>query len=58
MNDELMIDLDKELATIEKRWITEAMARTGQRKKAAAKLLGISFRSFRYRLAKYFGEGA
>ncbi len=46
------LDLDRELGQIERAYISQALERTGGVKIAAAKLLGMSFRSFRYRLAK------
>ncbi len=46
------ISLDDALAEMETRLISEALRRTGGKKKAAARLLGISFRSLRYRLGK------
>ena len=46
------IDLESTLDTIERRLLTLALERTGGKKKKAAALLGLSFRSFRYRLAK------
>jgi two-component system, NtrC family, response regulator PilR len=46
------LDLDRELATIERRWIKKALAAAGGNKTRAAELLGLSFRSFRYRLQK------
>ncbi len=44
--------LDDVLAEMETRLITEALARTGGNRTRAAKLLGVSFRSLRYRLEK------
>jgi two-component system response regulator PilR (NtrC family) len=44
--------LDDVLADVERRLIVQALARTGSVKKAAADLLGITFRSMRYRLNK------
>ncbi len=46
-------DLDAALAGLEKRWLLAAMEASGGRKTQAAKLLKMSFRSFRYRLNKY-----
>jgi two-component system response regulator PilR (NtrC family) len=46
------IDLDQTLAATERRYIEQALERTGGVRKQAAKLLGISFRSLRYRLDK------
>ncbi len=40
------------LETVEKQAILEALVKTRQNKTAAAKLLGVSFRTLRYRLAK------
>jgi two-component system response regulator PilR (NtrC family) len=45
--------LDEVLGEVERRLILQALARTGGVRKAAAKLLGVTFRSFRYRLAKH-----
>ncbi len=47
------LHLEDFLAEIEKRLLKEALARTGGRKEEAARLLGLSPRSFRYRLQKY-----
>ncbi len=47
------LDLDAYLAEIEKRLLLQALDRTGGKKKEAADLLGVNFRSFRYRLSKY-----
>ena len=44
--------LDDVIAEVERRLILQALARTGGVRTAAAKLLGITFRSFRYRLQK------
>jgi len=52
------IDLDAELGRIERTYLELALARTGGAKMAAAKLLGLPFRSFRYRLAKLNTPGA
>ncbi len=49
----LPIDLEGELARIEQDYLTRALAKTGGMKKQAAELLGLNFRSFRYRLKKY-----
>jgi two-component system response regulator PilR (NtrC family) len=46
------MNLDVTIEEIERRLITEALRRSKGVKKDAAELLGISFRSFRYRLAK------
>ncbi|MBW1982467.1 MAG: sigma-54-dependent Fis family transcriptional regulator [Deltaproteobacteria bacterium] len=47
------IDLDEVLGQLERDLLQQALARTHGAKQKAADLLGISFRSFRYRLAKY-----
>jgi two-component system, NtrC family, response regulator PilR len=46
------LDLDRVMSEFERDLLTKALARTGGVRKDAAKLLGISFRSLRYRLAK------
>ncbi len=46
------LDLDAELVRVEKAYLQAALHRSGGVKVAAAKLLGMSFRSFRYRLEK------
>jgi two-component system response regulator PilR (NtrC family) len=46
-------DLDRHMAEIEKRLLQQALQQTNGAKAKAARLLGISFRSFRYRLLKY-----
>jgi two-component system response regulator PilR (NtrC family) len=45
-------ELDVVLGEVERRLITEALSRTGGVRTQAAKLLGVTFRSFRYRLDK------
>jgi two-component system response regulator PilR (NtrC family) len=59
------IKLDDILSEVERRLLVEALERTGGMRTAAAKLLGVTFRSLRYRLDKYgldvgeeLGEGA
>ncbi len=47
------VDLDAFLGKIEKSLLTQALEKTAGVKVEAAKLLGLNFRSFRYRLAKY-----
>jgi two-component system response regulator PilR (NtrC family) len=47
------IDIDKIIGDIEKRYLFKALEKSGGVKKEAAKLLNLSFRSFRHRLAKY-----
>ena len=46
------VDLERVVADYERELIAKALERTKGVRKAAAKLLGISFRSLRYRLAK------
>ena len=46
-------DLDQHTAEIEKRLLQQALQQTGGAKLKAAQLLGITFRSLRYRLLKY-----
>lgn len=46
------VDLDAAIADLERRLIEAALRRTGGVRKRAAALLGISFRSLRYRLEK------
>ncbi len=47
------IDLEKTLQDLEKAMIMDALRRAGGVKKRAAELLGLSFRSMRYKLSKY-----
>jgi two-component system response regulator PilR (NtrC family) len=47
------LDLDDYLGGIEKDILLKALERTGGVRKKAAELLGITFRSIRYRLAKF-----
>jgi two-component system, NtrC family, response regulator PilR len=46
-------NLDDVIGELERRFLVQALERTGGVRTSAAKLLGITFRSFRYRLAKY-----
>ncbi|HEY1815439.1 MAG TPA: sigma-54 dependent transcriptional regulator [Kofleriaceae bacterium] len=46
------VDLDRMLSDFERSWVTRALDQTGGIRKRAAALLGISFRSLRYRLEK------
>lgn len=46
-------DLDRHLAEFEKKYLQRALHQTHGAKLKAAQLLGITFRSFRYRLLKY-----
>jgi two-component system response regulator PilR (NtrC family) len=47
------LDLDAYLGSIEQDILLQALERTGGVRKKAAELLGITFRSIRYRLAKF-----
>ncbi len=47
------IDVEKVIEDIEKKYLLEALERAGGVKMEAAKLLNLSFRSFRHRLQKY-----
>ena len=47
------LDLEAVVGAFERRILEKALARTDGVKKEAAKLLNVSFRSMRYRLAKY-----
>jgi two-component system response regulator PilR (NtrC family) len=47
------VNLDARLSSIERRWLLAALDATGGNRTRAASLLQMSFRSFRYRLAKY-----
>ncbi|MFO0661206.1 MAG: sigma 54-interacting transcriptional regulator [Polyangiaceae bacterium] len=46
-------NLDEVLGELERRLLVQALERTGGARKKAASLLNVTFRSFRYRLAKY-----
>ena len=46
-------DLGQHVEQIERRFITQALEKTGGKKAKAAGLLGMSFRSFRYYMKKY-----
>jgi two-component system response regulator PilR (NtrC family) len=50
---ELGVDVDKIIGHIEKRYLLKALEKSGGVKKEAARLLNLSFRSFRHRLYKY-----
>jgi len=52
-NIELPIKLDDLLGTIERRYLEVALVKTNGARKKAADLLGMNFRSFRYRLQKF-----
>jgi two-component system response regulator PilR (NtrC family) len=47
------IDLEQLIVDIEKKYLLQALEKTEGIKTDAAKLLGLSFRSFRHRLQKY-----
>jgi two-component system response regulator PilR (NtrC family) len=47
------VDLEGMIAAIERDFLLKALQRTHGVKKDAASLLGLDFRSFRYRLSKY-----
>ncbi|MEW6264426.1 MAG: sigma 54-interacting transcriptional regulator [Thermodesulfobacteriota bacterium] len=47
------LDLDQVLSAAEKEMLTEAIKQAHGSKSGAAKLLGLTFRSFRHRLAKF-----
>jgi two-component system response regulator PilR (NtrC family) len=47
------LDLQAHLDAVERALLEQALARTGGVKTEAARLLALTFRSFRYRLAKY-----
>ena len=49
----LPMDLEGELSRLEINYLQRALSATGGAKKQAAELLGLNFRSFRYRLKKY-----
>jgi two-component system response regulator PilR (NtrC family) len=46
------VDLDRLISDFERTWVTRALEQAGGVRKKAAALLGISFRSLRYRLEK------
>jgi len=46
------VDLERLLGDFERSWVTRALEHTGGVRKKAATLLGVSFRSLRYRLVK------
>ncbi len=51
------VDLEEVVSCVEKDLLAKALSKTGGKKKEAARLVNLSFRSFRYKLAKY-GIGA
>ena len=46
------VDLERLVSDYEREWVTRALEQAGGVRKRAAQLLGISFRSLRYRLEK------
>lgn len=50
---ELPINLERELASLEQKYLNMALEQTSGARKKAAELLGLNFRSFRYRIKKY-----
>ncbi|MFH1220040.1 MAG: sigma-54 dependent transcriptional regulator [Candidatus Eisenbacteria bacterium] len=57
VGQDLKSTLAKEAEKIEKRWITEALARFGGNRTKAAEWLGISRRSLMYKLKRYGFQG-
>ncbi len=51
------VNMEDELAYLEKRYLNEALKQSGGNKTEAAKLLGLTFRSFRHKLSKYCIRG-
>ncbi len=49
----LPINLERELETLERAYLMRALSESNGIKKNAAEMLGLNFRSFRYRLKKY-----
>lgn len=47
------MDLDRYLDSIEKKYLLKALEKSGGVRKRAAELLGMTFRSFRYKLSKH-----
>jgi len=47
------MDLDKYLDNIEKKYLLKALEKSGGIRKRAAEMLGMTFRSFRYKLSKH-----
>lgn len=47
------LDLEAKLAAMEKEYLLMALEKSGGRKKEAARLVNLTFRSFRYKLSKY-----
>ena len=50
------LDMEAALEIYERQLMNQAMALSGQVKTRAAELLGLTFRSFRYRYKKLFEE--
>ncbi|MBF0506649.1 MAG: sigma-54-dependent Fis family transcriptional regulator [Nitrospirae bacterium] len=51
------INLDEYMGELERNFLERALEKSGKVKTKAAELLGLSFREFRYRLAKYKAKG-
>ena len=47
------VELEPALENLEKQYLLKALEKTGGSKTKAAELLGMSFRSYRYKLSKY-----
>jgi two-component system response regulator PilR (NtrC family) len=47
------LDLEAKLAAMEREYLLKALEKSGGRKKEAARLVNLTFRSFRYKLSKY-----
>lgn len=47
------VDFDRVISDLERDLLTQALAKSGGIKKEAARILNMSFRSFRYKLSKY-----
>ncbi|MBF0634600.1 MAG: sigma-54-dependent Fis family transcriptional regulator [Nitrospinae bacterium] len=47
------LDLEAKLEGMEKEYLLKALEKSGGRKKEAARLVNLTFRSFRYKLSKY-----
>ena len=47
------VDVDRIISDIEKKYLLKALEKAGGVKTEAARLLNLSFRSFRHRLHKY-----
>jgi two-component system response regulator PilR (NtrC family) len=47
------LDLEPALEQLEKQYLVKALEKSGGSKTRAAELLGMTFRSYRYKLSKY-----